>query len=98
MKQLFVQTKAILLLICLTCFLACSNENIENASTKTILVEGMTCEGCEQSIEMSVKELNGIGKIEASHIEQKVTVTFDTLLVSIPDIKEKITEAGYKVK
>ena len=62
-----------------------------------IKVEGMTCEGCEKAVQLSVKELKGIINVEASYAAKNVIVAFDTVKVSLPEIKNKIREAGYTV-
>jgi copper chaperone CopZ len=72
----------------------CTQPNSEPVSIK---VEGMTCEGCENAVTMNVKELEGIKDIKASHADEVVTVSFDSNLVTLEEIKSKITETGYTV-
>ncbi|NJK98628.1 MAG: heavy-metal-associated domain-containing protein [Bacteroidales bacterium] len=60
-------------------------------------VKGMHCEGCENTIKTTVKELKGVSVVEASFKDNKATVTFDSLKVNSADIVAAINEAGYKV-
>lgn len=60
-------------------------------------VSGMTCTGCEQTIETGVSELAGISEVKASHMEATAYVVADTSLTSIDEIKGAIESKGYKV-
>lgn len=77
----------------------------ENETTETqvelqsykFAVEGMTCTGCEQTVELNVKKIEGIGSVEASHTEKIAVVTFNPAKADTADIKEAIIASGYKV-
>ena len=43
----------------------------------TYEVHGMTCEGCEASIEKALSHLPGVGSARASHVTQTVEVDFN---------------------
>jgi len=60
-------------------------------------VEGMTCTGCEESIQKSVNALPGIVEVTASHTDSLTTVAFDPGLASVEQIQEAITKVGYIV-
>ena len=62
-----------------------------------IKVDGMTCTGCEQTIQSAVSALDGIKKIKASHTEGNAFVVFDTTLTDTSNIRMKIDATGYKV-
>ena len=64
----------------------------------TLDVEGMTCEGCEKTINASVESLPGIGEVESSHVEKYTRVKFDKNSTSVEEITQKITDTGYEVK
>jgi len=64
----------------------------------TLNVEGMTCEGCENSVNAGVESLDGIATVESSHEEGWTKVKYDKALTSVEDIEGKITDTGYKVK
>ena len=60
----------------------------------TIEIEGMSCMGCVRNVETSLKELNGVKKVEVS-LEDKKAVLEVSEEVSLEDLKSKIEEAGY---
>jgi copper chaperone CopZ len=60
-------------------------------------VEGMTCEGCENAINNSVKKLDGIENVKSSHTGKYTKVNIDTSLVTVSEIEQSIIDAGYQV-
>lgn len=64
-------------------------------TTTVFNVEGMTCGGCEVSVNMVVKKLDCVEKVTASHKEGRATVTYDSSEVSTADIKAAIEKLGY---
>ncbi|KAB2965987.1 MAG: heavy-metal-associated domain-containing protein [Thermoanaerobaculia bacterium] len=58
-------------------------------------VEGMTCGGCEASVKITVKRLDGVQAVEASHAEKRATVTYDADKVTPQAIVEAIAKLGY---
>ncbi|MBA7531769.1 hypothetical protein ES705_23990 [subsurface metagenome] len=66
--------------------------------TVVLQVNGMTCEGCENTIVKSVGSLEGIKDVSASYLDSFATVVFDTSFVNTQTISEKINELGYEVK
>ncbi len=64
----------------------------------TLNVEGMTCGGCENSVNAGVESLEGIASVESSHEEGWTKVKYDKALTSVEDIEAKITDTGYEVK
>ena len=69
----------------------------ENIVEKTLSVSGMTCSGCENSIETSLKKIDGINEVKASHLDSTTVIKFDKTLINIDDISAKIEKTGYKV-
>ena len=63
----------------------------------TFDVKGMTCEGCENAIMTSIKKLDGIQEVSASHTAGESVVKFDSTLVNSRLISEAISGAGYEV-
>ena len=62
-------------------------------------VDGMTCGHCEQRVEKTVSQLNGVKKVKASHADHTVEIAFKK--GEPPDaglIEEAITELGFEVK
>lgn len=63
----------------------------------TFTVEGMTCTGCEKSVQRAVGGIAGVETASADHAAGRVTVRFDGDIVSEDDIADRIREAGYTV-
>ncbi len=61
-------------------------------------VEGMSCDGCEQTIAKGVNQLAGIDSISANHEDSTAFVRFDTTKTNLKEITAAITLRGYEVK
>ena len=61
-------------------------------------VEGMSCQHCVNSITKAVGALEGVATVTVDLKGKKVTVGYDPGVVTLPVIKETITEQGYDVK
>ena len=74
-------------------------KQVEVKSNKTIAlqVEGMTCEGCEKTIEGNVKGLEGVASVKADHKKGMTTVEFDSTMVDRARFVTTINSTGYKV-
>lgn len=66
--------------------------------TMTLAVEGMTCTGCENTIQETLTQLTGVSSVKASHLDSTAVVSFDSTQVSVAAIGDAITEAGYVFK
>ena len=66
--------------------------------TSVFKVEGMTCGGCEAGVRISVKKLDGVEKVEASHEEGLAKVTYDPEKVTVEKIKAAIEKLGYSAE
>lgn len=76
---------------------ATENENIEAATqTCEVTVNGMTCTGCEQTIDNAVAKLDGVKSTISSHENGKVMVEYVPGEVDSTQIKEAINHTGYK--
>ncbi|HDR4423250.1 TPA: copper chaperone CopZ [Bacillus cereus] len=64
----------------------------------TLKVEGMSCGHCVNSIESSVKELNGVEQVKVQLAEGTVEVTIDSTAVTLKDIVAVIEDQGYDVQ
>lgn len=62
-----------------------------------IKVEGMVCNGCENRIQNALKNIKGVEKVVANHIEGTVIVTSNND-VEKGSLKEKIEDIGFKVR
>lgn len=62
---------------------------------RQITVEGMSCGGCEESVEDALRGLPGVTDAEADNETDTVTVEGDA---SDDDIAAAVEDAGYTVK
>jgi len=60
-------------------------------------IEGMTCTGCEETIEAGVNKIEGVGSIEANHVDGNAELKFEEGKIDTAAVKAAIEAAGYKV-
>jgi copper chaperone CopZ len=96
----------IIILVVSVLVLGSCNGNAKKAQEETIAqdpslievsIEGMTCTGCEQTIQNNVSKLEGIKSIKASFTTGIATIEYLPGIVDTIKIKEAITGSGYKV-
>lgn len=68
------------------------------ASYIEVSIGGMTCTGCEQTIQASVSKLDGIKSVKASHTSANALIEYYPDVVDTVKIKEAIAGSGYSVK
>jgi len=68
----------------------------ENMEKIEIAVVGMTCEGCERTVQTAVKNLPGVQDVKASHLDSTAIVTFDKTKTTIEQMQAAIVEKGYE--
>lgn len=61
-----------------------------------LIVEGMSCGGCEQAVRNAVGRLGGVGSVDADHASGRVTLE-TTGPVDPDEIRQAIADAGYTV-
>jgi copper chaperone CopZ len=69
----------------------------EVSQSAEFIVEGMTCAGCENTIQSNVSKLNGVYTVKASHTEGKAKIDYNPEKTDTNKIKQSITESGYTV-
>lgn len=103
MKKIFPN----FLVLCFALFLLASCGQEKKSEKKDLQMEasfievsigGMTCTGCEQTIQAGVGKLEGIKSIKASHTTANALIEYYPSLVDTLRIKEAITGKGYTVK
>lgn len=63
-----------------------------------IYVKGMTCSGCEQSVNHALRESPGVVKARSAYSTGTAEVTFDQSKVTLPNLADAITKAtGYQI-
>lgn len=65
------------------------------AQTITLNVSGMTCGGCENAVTRALGKLTGVERVDASHVAERVTVTFDDTRVTTAQLRDSIAALGY---
>jgi len=62
--------------------------------TETFTVYG-NCGMCERTIEASLKDVNGVSEADWNRDTDVMTVTFDTDIITLDAIKQRIADVGY---
>ena len=68
-----------------------------NIQTINIGIKGMTCTSCEEHINHSVNQLDGIINIKSSYENGNSVIEFDNSKTSIEEIKKSVNATGYSV-
>ena len=63
---------------------------------KSIGVNGMTCVGCEVTLEDNISKINGVVSVKASHTDKEAIIEFDSTKTDLFTITKTIKESGYK--
>lgn len=71
---------------------------MKDSETKkeSYLVEGMTCSGCERTIQKVVGNIEGVKSSKADLKSSTVSVEYDPEKVSIDKIRSAVNGVGYK--
>ncbi|QLY79446.1 heavy metal translocating P-type ATPase [Clostridium intestinale] len=69
---------------------------IVDSSTKTLKIEGMTCAACAKAVERVTKKLDGVIESNVNYATEKLSISYDSSIVRVSDIKKAIEKAGYK--
>ena len=71
-------------------------DNDANIKKVEIQIEGMTCDACQNHVDFTVNELNGIVSVKTSYEKKNTVIVFDTTQTSIVEINQAINSTGYK--
>lgn len=69
----------------------------EQMKTLVLDVEGMTCNGCEESVKKSIASLAGVTEVSASFVDSVAVVSFDPGQTSVEEIQNAVSGIGYAV-
>ena len=69
-----------------------------NPVSITLGIEGMTCEGCENTIRKRLTKIPGVIKVEPSHKKAEAKIEVDSAKFHYPDFESAIEEVGYTPK
>lgn len=75
-------------------------ETIDPANLETIEISvvGMTCGGCERTVQTAIGNLPGVQEVKASFQDSTAIVTFDKTKASFEEMKTTVEGKGYEVK
>lgn len=65
--------------------------------TVQIKVSGMTCGGCERSVQNALTSRKGVASAKADRVAGLVSVEFDPGQIQRAALEKAIAEAGFKV-
>jgi copper chaperone CopZ len=96
-------------LLTITLIMSCKSDKSVDEESKSITaieipvekynvkIEGMTCTGCEQTIQNVVSGFEGIKKVEASYEKGYAIIEAEEGKLDTLAIKEKVSESGYQI-
>lgn len=61
-----------------------------------IRIDGMHCHKCEKAITSALSALEGVFEVEVDFNACLASVLFDRTQVTVPQLMEAVTEAGYQ--
>jgi copper chaperone len=104
MKKLFT-VKSLVLIAVLAIAVACNStgkkagKNTDSTTVTGVEVSigGMTCGGCEQTIQTNVAKLEGIKSVKAFSTMGKAFIEYSPALTDTAKIRAAITGSGYTV-
>jgi copper ion binding protein len=65
--------------------------------TKTLKVEGMSCDHCVMHVTRALEELGGVNEANVSLDKGVAVVDYDERLVDVAAMKAAVDEVGYKI-
>jgi len=77
---------------------AVKTESVQEASVIEVSIGGMTCTGCEQTIQTNIARLEGIKSVKASFTTGKALVEYYPEKTDTLKIREAVTGSGYTCK
>ena len=72
------------------------NNMEKNIKKETYLIEGMSCSGCERTVQRVIGNLEGVASSKADLTTSTVSLEYDPEKVSIDKIKDAVDKIGYK--
>lgn len=73
------------------------SNGIPNTVNENYKVTGMTCAACAISVESYLKPFEGITNVSVNYPDQSVAIAYDSNLISIGTIRNKINEIGFDI-
>jgi Cu+-exporting ATPase len=70
---------------------------VNDAASKSLKVEGMTCSACAKAIERVTGKMEGVTETSVNYASEKLNISYDSSKVKMSDIKKAVEKAGYKL-
>ncbi len=70
----------------------------QESAIMEVSIDGMTCLGCEQTIQKNITALEGIKSVKASFTTGNAIIEYFPAIIDTGKIKETVTGSGYLVK
>ena len=97
-KKILIISAIVIPTVLLTMFLLMNKSNLgppKDASSVSVMIQGMVCEYCSQTISQSIKALDGVYKVTVSYPEKRADVLFDDKKINPDTIRQQVKKAGY---
>jgi copper chaperone CopZ len=62
-----------------------------------VSVEGMTCEGCQNTVKGAIEKVEGVQMASATHVDKYALAGYDAVTPDTAALRAAITTAGYTV-
>lgn len=63
----------------------------------TLMIAGMTCGGCVNSVTRVLKDLAGVSQVEVTLLPSQAKVSFDESLANVDTLSQAVQGAGFTV-
>ncbi|MFQ5630843.1 MAG: cation transporter [bacterium] len=96
-----------ILIVTVLAFISCAKEEAKQEAvgadtTPTALVtfdvQGMTCAGCETSVKLALRDIEGVKNVEASYEAAEAKITVNPEKANEQEIIDAINNIGYTAK
>jgi len=68
-----------------------------NNNNVSLTITGMTCASCANAVERGVSKVQGVSSANVNFATEKLTLNYDSELVTLDLIKDTVKEVGYGV-
>jgi copper chaperone CopZ len=66
--------------------------------TKTIAIEGMTCDNCVKHVTRALQGVSGVKEVSVNRENARATVTYDTTKTDMPALDDALKKSGYRAR
>lgn len=63
----------------------------------TLMIAGMTCGGCVNSVTRVLKDLPGVSQVEVTLLPSQAKIGFDESMANVDMLSQAVQEAGFTV-